>query len=388
MSPSSAPVLSEAPTALERPAHARRTRRRRLSESSQWAVIATAQFRDYLRTHRFVGLVAFVALVSGVWLFFLVQAGTGLVQLSFLNSVSEFLTDYMQSTPLWIILAAAFFGGDALSVDYNTGAGYYTLVLPVKRRTLLAGRYASACAVTLVVVLEYTAFGVLGAAYAFGRDAIPWTSLGTSLGLAVLFTLAVVSVAFFFSSFFESPATGVLVTILVLAVGFTTLQDVVQVAGYEPWWSLIYAGERSPPRSTGRSPRNRRFPSAAATTSRRGPRPRARARRSCSSTSSSSSSRPRSSTIARKPGGEVRMASIEMNHVTKWYRAGTAPVLDDVDFRYEGTGAIGYLGPNGAGKSTTLKLLVGLLAPSKGSVRLNGVDPMQDREARGRTGSH
>ncbi len=75
------------------------------------------------------------------------------------------------------------------------------------------------------------------------------------------------------------------------------------------------------------------------------------------------------------------MASIEMNHVTKWYRAGTAPVLDDVDFRYEGTGAIGYLGPNGAGKSTTLKLLVGLLAPSKGSVRLNGVDPMQDREA-------
>jgi ABC-type transport system involved in multi-copper enzyme maturation permease subunit len=227
---------------LARPAPAHRTRRRRLSEFSQWAVIAKAQFRDYLRTHRFVGLVAFVALVSGVWLFFLVQAGTGLVRLSFLNSVSEFLTDYMASMPLWIILAAAFFGGDALSVDYNTGAGYYTLVLPVKRRTLLAGRYASASAVTLVVVLEYTAFGLLGAAYAFGRDAIPWTSLGTSLGLAVLFTFAVVSVAFFFSSFFESPATGVLVTILALAVGLTALQGVVQIAGYEPWWSLTYAG--------------------------------------------------------------------------------------------------------------------------------------------------
>ncbi len=221
---------------------ASRPTRRRVSVFTQWAVIASSQFRNYLRTYRFLGLVAFVGVVAGLWLFFLVEAGTGIVRLSFLNSVSEFLTDYTQSTPLWIILAAAFFGGDALSVDFNTGAGYYTLVLPVERSTLLAGRYASATAVSLIVVLEYTVFGVLGASFAFGRNAIPWGSLGTSLALAVLFTLAVVSVAFSFSALFKAPATGVLVTILVLFVALTTLQNVVQITGYEPWWSLNYAG--------------------------------------------------------------------------------------------------------------------------------------------------
>lgn len=216
--------------------------RQRVPVLTQWAVVATSQFRDYLRTYRFLGLVVFVAFVSVLWFAFLVAAGTGLVQLSFLDSVSEFLTDYTTATPLWIVLAGAFFGGDALSQDFHTGTGTFSLVLPVERPTLLAGRYASATAVTLVVVGEYTLFGVLAASYEFGRSAIPWGDLATSLGLSVLFTLAVVSVAFCFSAFFKAPSTGVLVTVLVLAVGIPTLDGVVQIAGVEPVWSISYAG--------------------------------------------------------------------------------------------------------------------------------------------------
>jgi ABC-2 type transport system ATP-binding protein len=64
--------------------------------------------------------------------------------------------------------------------------------------------------------------------------------------------------------------------------------------------------------------------------------------------------------------------------LTKRYRPGT-PALNDLSFRLEGSGAIGFLGPNGAGKTTTLKLLVGLLNPSGGRAFLNGYDPMKDR---------
>ena len=73
------------------------------------------------------------------------------------------------------------------------------------------------------------------------------------------------------------------------------------------------------------------------------------------------------------------MGSFEVAHLTKWYGHGTR-VLDDISFRYEGAGAIGYLGPNGAGKTTTLKLLVGLLRPSRGRVAVNGLDPIADRK--------
>jgi ABC-2 type transport system ATP-binding protein len=39
---------------------------------------------------------------------------------------------------------------------------------------------------------------------------------------------------------------------------------------------------------------------------------------------------------------------------------------------------LGYLGPNGSGKSTTVKMLVGLMPPSHGSVRFDGVDIQED----------
>ncbi|MCI4323143.1 MAG: ABC transporter ATP-binding protein [Thermoplasmata archaeon] len=74
------------------------------------------------------------------------------------------------------------------------------------------------------------------------------------------------------------------------------------------------------------------------------------------------------------------MPSIDVRHLSKSFRK-AGPVLDDVTFRYEGPGAIGYLGPNGAGKTTTLKLLVGLLRPTGGRALLNGLEVTENRQA-------
>lgn len=64
---------------------------------------------------------------------------------------------------------------------------------------------------------------------------------------------------------------------------------------------------------------------------------------------------------------------------------GATVALADFDLTVRPGEVVAVLGPNGAGKTTALHLLMGLLAPQAGSVRLFGADP-RDRAARERLG--
>ncbi|MGQ3720653.1 ATP-binding cassette domain-containing protein [Natrialba aegyptia] len=54
--------------------------------------------------------------------------------------------------------------------------------------------------------------------------------------------------------------------------------------------------------------------------------------------------------------------------------AGVTTAVDDVSFAIEEGTIVGLLGPNGAGKTTTIKLLLGLIRPTGGTARIDGVD--------------
>lgn len=70
------------------------------------------------------------------------------------------------------------------------------------------------------------------------------------------------------------------------------------------------------------------------------------------------------------------MTEIRLDHVSRWYRNVVA--VNDVSMTI-GPGVTGLLGPNGAGKSTLIALMSGFLAPSTGSVTLDG-DPLWRNE--------
>ncbi|TYB50181.1 ATP-binding cassette domain-containing protein [Nonomuraea sp. PA05] len=61
---------------------------------------------------------------------------------------------------------------------------------------------------------------------------------------------------------------------------------------------------------------------------------------------------------------------IELHHLTKRYGATVA--VDDLTFKVEPGHVTGFLGPNGAGKSTTMRLILGLDAPTSGQALVNG----------------
>ena len=70
------------------------------------------------------------------------------------------------------------------------------------------------------------------------------------------------------------------------------------------------------------------------------------------------------------------MARIDIDHLTKIF--GSRIALNDVTLNLEKGQIVGLLGPNGSGKTTLIKTLNGLLTPSFGEVRINGLKPGVD----------
>src|SRR6056297_2476725 len=68
-----------------------------------------------------------------------------------------------------------------------------------------------------------------------------------------------------------------------------------------------------------------------------------------------------------------RPAAVDATGLKLTYADGTEAVRG-VDLRVPEGQFFGFLGPNGAGKTTTIKVLATLLAPTEGTVRVNGFD--------------
>lgn len=56
------------------------------------------------------------------------------------------------------------------------------------------------------------------------------------------------------------------------------------------------------------------------------------------------------------------------------------PAVEDISLKVKQGEMVGYIGENGAGKSTTIKMLTGILQPTSGCVRVNGMNPHKERE--------
>ncbi len=72
-------------------------------------------------------------------------------------------------------------------------------------------------------------------------------------------------------------------------------------------------------------------------------------------------------------------APIEVRGLVKRY--GELTAVAGVDLTVNAGDVYGYLGPNGAGKTTSLRMMLGLIRPTEGTVRLFGRDPMQSVRA-------
>ncbi len=73
------------------------------------------------------------------------------------------------------------------------------------------------------------------------------------------------------------------------------------------------------------------------------------------------------------------MSVLSVSSLSKTF--GTLVAVDGISFEVRPNEIVGLLGPNGAGKTTTINMVLGVLEPTSGTVRIEDVDLSRDRRA-------
>lgn len=68
--------------------------------------------------------------------------------------------------------------------------------------------------------------------------------------------------------------------------------------------------------------------------------------------------------------------TLSVQHLRK--KIGKREIIKDISFELKSGEVFGFLGPNGAGKTTTIRMLVGLIKPTSGSIQICGYDVKKD----------
>jgi len=209
---------------------------------AQALILSRYQLRDYLRSRRFVlmmGIVAAIGAILSLVLYHFHGAGLNGSPDAFYGSL------WAGGVTVVVIFSGIIFGGDAIAGEFQNRTGYFLMGLPIRRTSVYAGKYLAALAASLVAVLFYFAIVVANGTRYLGSGALP-SALIVSLGITVLYLLALLGYVFLFSSLFKNSLYAVLVVAVLFLFGFTIVQAlVVGLVKIEPWFLITYAQDFS-----------------------------------------------------------------------------------------------------------------------------------------------
>jgi ABC-2 type transport system permease protein len=196
-------------------------------------------FLDYFRSRRFFILLVITLLISALLTFIVGYYRPE----TFLTSDLSFYSGWWgMSVTFVIVLSGIFFGGDAISGEFQNKTGYFGVPNPIRRSAIYVGKWLAAFIAATVILVVFTAITVGNGMYYFGLT-VPY-QFGLSVLLAWFYLAAVLGFTFFFSSLFKSSSISILVTAILFLFAFTLIQtlvaDLVQV---EPWFILTYGGQ-------------------------------------------------------------------------------------------------------------------------------------------------
>jgi len=202
----------------------------------QVGIITKNEMLNYFRSRRFLVLLVIALLISGLLTFAVWHAGISNVAT---NALGFYSTWWGFSATLLVVFCAVFFGGDAISGEFQNKTGYFLVGNPIRRSSIYIGKWIAAFVASLII---FGVFTVITLANGFGYFGVNIPNLFVeSFAFTILYLVAALGFTFFFSSVFKTSSMSIMVTVILLLFGFSLidalLTDLVHI---EPWFSLAY----------------------------------------------------------------------------------------------------------------------------------------------------
>jgi ABC-2 type transport system permease protein len=211
----------------------------RVTTFSHIMITTKYQFLNYFRARRFYVMLIIVGLIGA-----LLTIAVGYYKpATFLDfgALAFYSAGWGSFATFVVILSTAFFGGDAISGEFQNKTGYFLVPNPIRRSAIYAGKWLAALLASSLILALYAAIVLANGLYYF--PGILPTQFLESFLFAWMYLVAALSLAFAFSSLFKSSSISILMSVILLLFVFSVVDTVSSsVVGIEPAFSITYGG--------------------------------------------------------------------------------------------------------------------------------------------------
>jgi len=214
----------------------------RVSNLSQVRTVTKYTFLNYFRARRFYVMLGIVLLISALLTFVAGYYRSPFFGFGSSDPALTFYSAYWGSfATLVVLLSVVFFGGDAISSEFQNKTGYFLIPNPLRRSVVYVGKWLAALGASTLILAVFVLIALANGTYFFGAS-VPY-QFGESVLFAWIYLVSAMGLTFLFSSLFKSSSISILTTVIVFLFAFDVIDTIASVvAGIEPWFSITYAG--------------------------------------------------------------------------------------------------------------------------------------------------
>jgi ABC-2 type transport system permease protein len=204
-----------------------------IGDIHQIGVVTRYELLKYLRRRRLFA-VLILSILTGLLLIIVPYA----LHVDLPPEAKQAASTFFSFASIWVVVVGAFFAGDAIASEYEHKTGYVLFPNPVKRNSLVLGKFVAAFIAGLLPVAIYY---ILGVAELLGTYGTVPLEIGASFLYALLYLLCVLGITFLFSGALKSSMAATLLSFFMFILILSIASSVIMLAGIEPWFLPNYA---------------------------------------------------------------------------------------------------------------------------------------------------